>query len=528
MSELAPPEVAPAAPRDAPRRRIGGVDLARALAILGMLAVHIGPTGHDDLAGRLYALPHGRASILFVLVAGVGITLLAASRSSTLAEARVRLAWRAALLLPLGLLLQELDHRVFVILQTYGALFLLAIALLRLPHRALLALAVVLATVGPVVHLLGRMLVPETFARTAVAWSDPAATIAVRLAVAGPYPLLVWAAPLALGMWIGRLDLRSWAWRVWLVVAGIAAAVLAPALAGLAELVWGAPGRVPAWSTLLLATPHSQMPPWVISSLGSGALVLGLSLIAADLLPRLTWPLVAMGQLALTVYVGHLLALHWWSPVLRSGDVGEASVRVLALGTAAAAVATLWRARFRRGPLEALLDVPGRATVRWWRRRAATPPHGEERGMIVARRSTVADVLRLTDEEWRRRLTPEEYRVLRQHGTERPFEGCFVGTHEPGTYVCAGCGNPLFAAGVKFESGTGWPSFTQPVSDDAVTEVDDFSYGMVRTEVRCARCESHLGHVFPDGPPPTGLRYCMNSIAMRHVPEGEPLEVVSA
>lgn len=123
----------------------------------------------------------------------------------------------------------------------------------------------------------------------------------------------------------------------------------------------------------------------------------------------------------------------------------------------------------------------------------------------------------LSDEEWRQRLSPDEYRVLRQHGTEPPGSGCFVKTTEPGTYVCAGCGNPLFGSGGKFESGTGWPSFTQPVSEAAVTEVEDRSHGMVRTEVRCARCDSHLGHVFPDGPPPTGLRYCMNSVAMKHV-----------
>ncbi len=129
----------------------------------------------------------------------------------------------------------------------------------------------------------------------------------------------------------------------------------------------------------------------------------------------------------------------------------------------------------------------------------------------------------LSDEEWRSRLTPEEYEVLRGHGTEPPGSGCFLATKEPGTYVCAGCGNPLFRSGEKFESGTGWPSFTQPISRHAVATVEDRSYGMRRTEVRCARCDGHLGHVFPDGPPPTGLRYCMNSVALRHVREGEPL-----
>ncbi|HEX7000199.1 MAG TPA: peptide-methionine (R)-S-oxide reductase MsrB [Trueperaceae bacterium] len=139
----------------------------------------------------------------------------------------------------------------------------------------------------------------------------------------------------------------------------------------------------------------------------------------------------------------------------------------------------------------------------------------------------MADVLNLSEEEWRRRLSPEEYRVLRGRGTEAPHAGCYVGTKDPGTYVCAACGNPLYQAGVKFESGTGWPSFTEPLPG-AVREHLDTSHGMYRTEVVCARCDSHLGHVFPDGPPPSGLRYCMNSISMRHVPEGEPIELVTS
>jgi peptide-methionine (R)-S-oxide reductase len=138
----------------------------------------------------------------------------------------------------------------------------------------------------------------------------------------------------------------------------------------------------------------------------------------------------------------------------------------------------------------------------------------------------MTDKLRLSDDEWRKRLSPEEYQVLRQHGTEAPGSGCFLGTKDPGTYVCAACGNPLFKSGEKFESGTGWPSFTSPLTADSVSEHQDRSYGMVRTEVRCARCEGHLGHVFPDGPPPTGLRYCINSVSMKHVPEGAPIPLV--
>jgi peptide-methionine (R)-S-oxide reductase len=134
----------------------------------------------------------------------------------------------------------------------------------------------------------------------------------------------------------------------------------------------------------------------------------------------------------------------------------------------------------------------------------------------------------LSDAVWQARLSAEQYQVLRKHGTERAGSGCYVGTKDPGTYVCAGCNNPLFVAGTKFESGTGWPSFTQTVSDTSVTIRVDISYGMKREEVLCARCDGHLGHVFPDGPPPTGLRYCMNSAAMRHVPEGETAPLVES
>ncbi len=136
-------------------------------------------------------------------------------------------------------------------------------------------------------------------------------------------------------------------------------------------------------------------------------------------------------------------------------------------------------------------------------------------GYIV---SNAMDKLILTDDEWKARLTPEQYQVLRNHGTERAGVGCFVGTKTPGTYVCAGCKNPLFGSQTKFESGTGWPSFTQAVSEDAIVEIVDRTHGMTRTEIRCGKCDGHLGHVFPDGPPPTGRRYCLNSVAMEHVP----------
>ncbi len=122
-----------------------------------------------------------------------------------------------------------------------------------------------------------------------------------------------------------------------------------------------------------------------------------------------------------------------------------------------------------------------------------------------------------TDEEWRARLTAEQYRIMRKHGTEAPGSCALLYEKRPGVFVCAGCDTHLFNNTVKFESGTGWPSFTTPIPG-ALDETIDRSFGMVRTEVHCATCGSHMGHVFPDGPPPTGLRYCINGVALKFQP----------
>ena len=285
----------------------------------------------------------------------------------------MRWIWFAAVLLPLGLALQELDHGVWIVLHHYAALFLIGLLALHLPTRWLLPLGVVMSVVGAVALLLLRMEFPDLPVREGVSISDPIGTILVGLTVSGPYPLITWISPFLIGMWLGRQDLRSDIVRSRLVLVGAGVTILALVASGALILLFGPVEGPRDWTFLLTDAPHSQMPLWLLGSAGTATMLIGLCLKAADRLGRLLWPIQAMGQVALSIYVGHVIVLHFWRGPTITENVGEGALILLAMSVAGCVLAVLWLAVFPRGPLELVLHAPLRVFAKLRGGRAADP-----------------------------------------------------------------------------------------------------------------------------------------------------------
>mgnify|MGYP001943330285 CR=1 FL=1 len=339
--------------------RIIGLDAARAAAILGMLAVNVGPLADDALAGKVMRIPHGRASLLFVLLAGIGYSLLTRHARAGGPLPWRQVVWRAVFLGLIGLSTQLLGHGVDVILTVYAALFLLALILARAPTWSLLALVAVTALLGPVVWLALQHATGQVFDREAPTLLDPPVQILAATFLTGPYPVLTWLAPFVFGMWLGRLALDDRRLQLRLAGWGLVVALVAEAVARFAEVVVGPTGEDPGTDWLLSSVAHSQMPLWLIGGTAAAVAVLGGMLLALPHLGRLGWPLVATGQLALTVYVVHLFAVAW---LVRPGPQTAAGGLVISMVMAVVFIAacTIWLRFWSRGPLEALLRLPSR------------------------------------------------------------------------------------------------------------------------------------------------------------------------
>lgn len=342
-------------------RRLHGLDAARALAIIGMLAVNVGPRkeeGQTELVVLLYDLPHGRASILFMILAGIGMSLMTRrAREEGAPLPWQTIVWRAALLLFSGLALQMLDHDISVILTYYGVLFLCGLPLLRAPTWVPQTLSILGLIAGPLVWLFLQQQTATTFDFSAPSLTDPMWTMLHATLLTGAYPVVVWVVPFLFGLVLGRLRLTDRMLQHRLIGWGAVSTLLPIAAAlGLQSLL-GPPTSTFGWDHLLSVEPHSQMPLWMLSSCGSAVLVIGLFLRWESWVTvRLSW-LVSAGRLALTIYVAHLFVLAW---LVRPGPetLFDGYVMSTVMSVCFVIFAHLWWRNLGTGPLERLLSWP--------------------------------------------------------------------------------------------------------------------------------------------------------------------------
>ncbi|WP_218219915.1 DUF418 domain-containing protein [Nesterenkonia sp. Act20] len=333
--------------------RLYALDVARALAIFGMIIVNVGPYNTDGWASWIVRGLNGRASILFVVLAGIGVTFLARRSLTKGITRRSTLLWRGLLLLALGLALQTLDHGVNVILPTYAALFFLAAFMVKMSTRWLFWSATASALLGPVLWILARQ--STDFHIEPAQLGDSPFQIMAAILVSGPYPLVVWIAPFFLGVWIGRQPLGNIKVQRRLLYVGAIAGFGAFGLSQLLVRVLGQPDTSDVdFDRLISAVGHSQMPLWLISASGTAVMLLGILLIVVPYFSQRIRLLVAVGQMPLTAYTAHLVII---AVLIYPGpqDPLEGLLISCAIMLGLVLFAVVWIANLRYGPLEALL-----------------------------------------------------------------------------------------------------------------------------------------------------------------------------
>lgn len=340
-------------------RRLHAIDAARGVALAGMIVINVGPTSPETLAERLYLLPYGRASILFVVVAGIGMGLFLRSRRTGL-RPWPTLTWRAVLLVLGGLALQRMTDDIGVILPIYGVLFACAPALQRLAGRALIATAGLLTFAGPALLVAHVQSEGVRHFTEPVALGDPPIALLHNLALSGRYPLATWIVPFLVGLWLVTHDLRAQRVQERMIVWGGGTAVAAFAVAQASVIFLGPTAEAGYWR-LLTGAAHGQMPLWLVSSIAGAAFVVGLLLRLRDALGALVRPLAMTGRMSLTWYVLHVVILAAVTPdggfTFTEGAVVSATLIVAFMGLSVA-----WGGHGRTGPLAWLMRIT------WWER----------------------------------------------------------------------------------------------------------------------------------------------------------------
>ena len=338
--------------------RLYALDVARAAAVFGMIIVNVGPYNDDGWASWIVRALNGRASILFVVLAGIGVTFLARRSLTRGITRRNTLLWRGLLLLGLGLGLQTLEHGVNVILSTYAALFFLAAFMVKMSTRWLFFSATASALLGPVLWILARQTTDFPIEPGQI--GDSPFEILGAILISGPYPLVVWIAPFFLGVWLGRQPLGNAKVQRRLIYAGVVAGFGAFGASEVLVRVLGEPDTTEVgFDRMISAVGHSQMPLWLISSSGTAVMFLGIQLIVVPHLGQWIRSLVAVGQMPLTAYTSHLVIIALFiHPGADEPLEGFLISCAIMLGLILFAV--VWMATFRYGPLEALLRITPR------------------------------------------------------------------------------------------------------------------------------------------------------------------------